>query len=130
MDARKDLTFTRSLTALPGWEWRVRMGVQAGSLLATVLEVYVGDWLDAHYIELRLSRKDGGSSLAHPDYVALDFDCATTGGHLLALLDGPVDATRVEGRWRVRDEHATAEAPTLARACAGLARERGYWRKV
>jgi hypothetical protein len=130
MDAREDLALTRSLTALPGWEWHVRMGVREGSLPATVLEVCVGDWLDTHYTELRLSRGEDGFSLAHPDYVALDFDCGTTGGHLLNLLDGPVDAMRVAGRWCVRDEHATAEAATLARACAGLARERGYWRQA
>jgi hypothetical protein len=130
MDAREDLALTRSLTALPGWAWHARMGVRQGERSATVLEVYEGEWLDTAYIELRLSMSDGMTPLAHPDYVALDFDCGTTGGHLLNLLDGPVDAMRVGGRWCVRDESATAEAPTLARACAGLARERGYWRQA
>lgn len=134
MDAREDLALTRALTALPGWEWRVRMGVQESGYFATVREVYVGEWLDTRYTELRLSRWDDDFIPAHPDYVALDFDCATTGGHLLALLAGPVDVTRTldaDGthRWRVSDGTVqTDPAATLARACANLAFARGYWR--
>ena len=130
---RADLAFTRSLTALPGWEWRTRMGVQERGGRAAVTDVYVGDWLDTSYTELRLLLGDGTTVLAHPDYVALDFGCATTGGHLLAMLDGPVNAERVPVMgfhlWRVSDAHNTREDTSLARACADLARARGYWRK-
>jgi hypothetical protein len=134
MDARADLALTRSLTALPGWEWRPRVGVRQGERRSTVVEVYEGEWLDTAYVELRVAWGDYASMLAHPEYIALDFECATTGGHLLALLDGPVNAERlpVAGShlWRVSDEQHTCEDTSLARACAGLARARGHWKKA
>lgn len=99
----------RDVVKLPGWRWRPGMKTRRGR----VVQGCIGAVLPAGDCPLQS---------------APDLDDPATGGLVLWLLEGRIEATRDGlGGWRLSDVSHEVYSDTLGQACARLAYLRGHW---